>query len=62
MSVIPDHDFERLARLLMRGDEKDDLLSKIVRLLRMDDDACDDQPEARSINRQCKPSKGFMLN
>jgi hypothetical protein len=55
MSVIPDHDLERLARLLMRSDEKDDLLPKIVRLLRMDDDACDDQPEARSIDLQCKP-------
>jgi hypothetical protein len=62
MSVIPDHDLERLARLLMRSDEKDDLFPKIVRLLRIDDDACDDQPEARSIERECKPSKGFMLN
>jgi hypothetical protein len=61
MSVIPDHDLERLARLLMRSDEKDDLFPKIVRLLRMDDDACDDQLEARS-ERQCKPSNGFMLN
>jgi hypothetical protein len=40
MSVISDHDLERLARLLMRSDERDDLRPEIVRLLWMDDDTC----------------------
>jgi hypothetical protein len=40
MSVIPDHDLERLARLLMGSGETDQIRPKIVRLLQTDDDIC----------------------
>jgi hypothetical protein len=40
MSAIPDDDLERLARLLLGSHDGDDLLLKIARLLRMDDDTC----------------------
>jgi hypothetical protein len=36
MSAISDHDLERLASLMMYGDDSD--LWEIVRLLKMDDD------------------------
>jgi hypothetical protein len=61
MSVISDHDLERLASLLMGGNEAD-LTRKIVRLLQMDDDACDAPHEAHSTDRQCKPWNGHTLN
>jgi hypothetical protein len=40
MSVIPDDDLERLARLLMGNGETDRIKPKIVRLLQTDDDIC----------------------
>jgi hypothetical protein len=40
MSAIPDDDLERIARLLMGSGETNELRSKIMRLLRMDDDTC----------------------
>jgi hypothetical protein len=40
MSVIPDDDLERLARLLIDSEETDQIRSKIVRLLETDDDIC----------------------
>ena len=39
MSGISNQDLERLARLMMCGDEGD--IPEIVRLLLMDDDTCD---------------------
>jgi hypothetical protein len=61
MSVISDHDLERLASLLMGGNEAD-LTRKIVRLLQMDDDTCDDRHEALSTDLQCRPWNGYILN
>jgi hypothetical protein len=62
MSVIPDDDLERLARLLMESDETEKLRSKIARLLRMDDDTCDAPQEAHSTAPPCRPWNGYTLN
>ncbi len=59
MSVIPDDDLERLARLLMRSGETGDLRPKIVRLLETDDGLCDALHEAHSTDPPCRPWNGY---
>jgi hypothetical protein len=60
MSVIPDDDLERLARLLMGGNETDSLRSKIVRLLQTDDDLCAALHEAHFTAPPFKPWNGYI--
>jgi hypothetical protein len=52
MSAIPDDDLEHIVCLLMGSSETNELRSKIARLLRMDDDACTDQPKTPTPDRQ----------
>jgi hypothetical protein len=60
MSSISDHDLERLAGLMMHGDDTD--LWEIVRLLKMDDDICDARPKAHFTAPPCKPWNGYTPN